>query len=328
MEIMVSSWNSEPLVQFKLFVHSPAFAATSLRLGDRLDVKPISSDSATIYTLMFGKFVRWMQSQHKTLSTIDHRDLLAFLELGENGKLDLNSKISYRYLRLLERCYVHLKASPNPAQHAIFEATRKRVARDQDMVALTDAQLLQFLAALPVHPANPHGAQPSRGWKRRRDRAMQLIMLCAGLRVSEVIGMQVDEVGAQPELDGALHLSLTPEAKHDTSYDHVTRLHPVAVPDVLAWLQERSASGIPGQLLFPANLRAEKLDKATVYRQVKATFVRAGMTVARSGGRTLRNTFAVQELKNGATDQELTQHLGLALEISTKTYVTAGLKLK
>jgi integrase/recombinase XerD len=328
MEIVASLWNSEPLAQFKLFVRSPAFSATSLRAGDRLDVKPISDDSATIYTLMFGKFVRWMQSQHKTLSTIDHRDLLAFLELGENGKPDLNSKISYRYLRLLERCYSHLKASPNPAQHAIFEATRKSVAKDQEMVALTDAQLQQFMEALPVHLANPHEVQPSRGWKRRRDRAMQLIMLCAGLRVSEVIGMQVEEVGTQPELDGSLLLSITPEAKHDTSYEHATLLHPIAVPDVLAWLRERNASGIAGTLLFPANLRAEKLDKATVYRQVKATFVRAGMTMARSGGRTLRNTFAVQELKNGTTDQELTQHLGLALEISTKTYINAGLKLK
>jgi site-specific recombinase XerD len=328
MENVLSSWNSEPLAQFKLFVRSPAFAATSLRLGDRLDVKPLSDDSATIYILMFGKFVRWMQSQHKTLSSLDHRDLLAFLELGENGKLDLNSKISYRYLRLLERCYGHLEVNPNPAQHAIFEAARKRVAKDQEMVALTDVQLLQFMQALPVHLANPHAVQPSRGWKRRRDRAMQLIMLCAGLRVSEVIGMQIDEVGAQAELDGSLQLSIRPEAKQDTSYEHATLLHPVAVPDVLAWLRERNASGIPGTLLFPANTRAEKLDKATVYRQVKATFVRAGLTMARSGGRTLRNTFAIQELKNGTTDQELTQQLGLALEISTRTYVNAGLKLK
>ena len=58
-----------------------------------------------------------------------------------------------------------------------------------------------------------------------------------------------------------------------------------------------------------------------------ALMQRAGIAIARSGGRTLRNTFAVQELKNGATDDELTEHLGLALESSTKTYAIAGSKL-
>ncbi|MFT5642949.1 MAG: integrase/recombinase XerD [Janthinobacterium sp.] len=328
MAIIPPLWNSDPLGQFNLFVRSPAFSATSLRASDRAAIKPMSQESVEIYTLMFGKFARWMQSEHKTLSTIDHRDLRTFIDLGEDGKPDLNSKIAHRYLRLLQRCYTHLSVSENPAQQALFEASRERIAKDQAMVVLSDEQLARFLAALPAELAKYQQNQPSKGWKRRRDRAMQLTMLCAGLRVSEVVGLLIEELGAQPDLDGALQLSITPEQKHNTSYEHATPLHRTAVPDVLAWLHERIAMGIPGKLLFPANPAGERLDKATVYRQVRATFVRAGISIARSGGRTLRNTFAVQELKNGTTDDELTEHLGLALESSTKTYVIAGLKIK
>jgi integrase/recombinase XerD len=346
MAIIPAAWNNDPLGQFKLFLRSPAFPATSLRLADRVAVKPMSDESAVIYTLMFGKFARWMHARHKTLATVDHLDLRAFIDSGDDGKPDLNSKIALRYLRLLERCYTHLCVAENPARQAMFEASRERVAKDKEMIVLSDAQLTQFINAMPALPSAlarhqpgtpsrvPAGANSgvtssalSSGWKRRRDRAMQLTMLCAGLRVSEVIGMLIEELGAQPDLDGALQLSITPEQKHKTSYEHATLLNQMAVPDVLAWLRERIASNIPGKLLFPANLAGERLDKATVYRQVKATFVRAGISITRSGGRTLRNTFAVQELKNGASDDELTEHLGLALESSTKTYAIAGLKL-
>jgi hypothetical protein len=62
------------------------------------------------------------------------------------------------------------------------------------------------------------------------------------------------------------------------------------------------------------------LHKATVYRQTRATFERAGIAVARAGGRTLRNSFAVQQLDQGMPRSELTTALGLALERSTEAY--------
>jgi hypothetical protein len=67
-------------------------------------------------------------------------------------------------------------------------------------------------------------------------------------------------------------------------------------------------------------VRGEPLDKATVYRQVKATFARAGINVPRSGGRTLRNTFAVKGFSEGTPASEMVERLGLALERSTQPY--------
>jgi hypothetical protein len=67
-------------------------------------------------------------------------------------------------------------------------------------------------------------------------------------------------------------------------------------------------------------MEGEPLHKATVYRQVKATFERAGLAVPRAGGRTLRNTFASQQLRQGTPQSELTGALGLALERSAEAY--------
>ncbi len=50
------------------------------------------------------------------------------------------------------------------------------------------------------------------------------------------------------------------------------------------------------------------------------------MDLSRSGGRTLRNTFAKRQLDNGASPGELKDVLGLALERSAADYQFARVK--
>lgn len=315
----IKLWDQKPLDSFTSFVKTPDFVKTSRRnVGE--DPEPIAAESASIYTFMFGKFASWLDDEGIVMSKVDQHDLMRFLAVKSDGKRpDLNSKIAYRYIRLLERCYQYLRIVPNPAQHAIFEALKSgQIAKDDGMIALTAEQLEQFLDALPSSTAQKRNRFV--GWKRRRDRAMQVVMLLAGLRVAEAIGLLIDEITHQPDLNGDLEIAITPDRKHETSYEHTTVLRRRGVPELLTWLTERAELQIPGRLVFPADVKGGTLDKATVYRQVRATFERAGIAVSRSGGRTLRNTFAVQEFRNGATKTDLTEYLGLALERSTETY--------
>jgi len=280
--------------------------------------RPVSRESAAIYRFMFGKFAGWMAERGLKLSQVTAADLQRFILLSHDGERDLNSKIAYRYLRLLERCFQFLERDPNPARTAIQSADRAHLAQDAPMIALDDDALQRFLAALPV--GRPPDRDAHAGWKRRRDRAMQVVMALAGLRVAEAIGLQLDEIGRQADVDGAVELHITPEQKHPTSYEHNVMLPRAGVLELDAWLKERAALKIPGGLAFPANIAGEPLHKATVYRQVRATFQRAGIAVPRAGGRTLRNTFAARQLKGGMPQDELTVALGLALERSTDAY--------
>ena len=95
------------------------------------------------------------------------------------------------------------------------------------------------------------------------------------------------------------------------------------MPEVHAWLRDRKVLNITGPLLFPASLQGGRLNPATVYRQTKATFSRSGIDVARLGGRTLRNSFAVQELQQGADIEVVGELMGHRRRRSTQYYADA-----
>ena len=120
---------------------------------------------------------------------------------------------------------------------------------------------------------------------------------------------------------GSMPISVSPASAGGTVRPHQTQLRPFAVPEVVAWIRERRTLRIPGELLFPATLDGGRLDKATVYRQVKATFARAGIEVSRQGGRTLRNSFAARELKAGGAIELVGEFMGHRRRRSTEHYI-------
>lgn len=324
---MLNRWDSDPVAAFSDFIHGPDFARTSHRLGTA-SPKPLSTKSAGIYGFMFRKFTVWLTKENKRFSQVLEQDLVRFIsQLRSRG--EQNSLITERYLRLLERCYKHLGIAPNPASAALKIATENQyIARDKGMQVLNPDQVNAFVGALPAFEApspNRAGRAP-KAWKRRRDHAMLATMLFSGLRVAEVIGLRLSEVddAFDGEFDDdAIVLRITPEGKHDTSHEHETILRAYGAHALRRWLEERGQLGVQGDLVFPTSLAGAPLSRMTVYRQVKATFGRAGIDVDRHGGRTLRNTFAVEELRDGGTRADLKNYLGLALERSAEIYELA-----
>jgi site-specific recombinase XerD len=313
----IVSWDKDPVDEFQAFVRSPAFLATSRR---RQPEEPaLSASSLEVYTVMFQRFASWMAARRLVMSKLDSATLYAFLGDTEKGtRRKIDSGISRRYLRLIERCYEHLQVVPNPAQSAIFDAHlgKQQLPKDDEMNVLNQVERDAFRAALP---------DPS-SWKRRRDRALLLLMLDGGVRVAEAVGFLTSEFSDQATLDGRLELKITPEEKHASCFPHSGELRASAVPEVLAWLEERKQLAIPGPLAFPSTLQGKKLSKSTLFLLVKATFVRAGIPARRMGGRTLRNTFAVDQLDR-VTQEELTEQLGLSETRATEIYADAKRKL-
>ncbi|MFC5550271.1 tyrosine-type recombinase/integrase [Massilia aerilata] len=326
----LTSWDANPVQAFEKFVTTLDFAKTGRRLRADGTVKLVSTESAKTYMFMFANVATWIAGQGKTFSTVTPRDLVRFVQRVDGGKPVLNSKIGYRYLRLLERCYEHLGVVPNPAKQAILATDRKDLPKDSPGRALSPEQLQRFFDALPADPPRRRRVTAFDGWKRRRDRAMQVVMALAGLRVSEAIGLLVHEVGNQVALDGSIDLTITPAEKHDTSHEHIAPLPREGVAELRPWLDERARmvneKTMVGDFVFPANVDGEKMTKKTVYKQIRATFERAGLDTARAGGRTLRNTFAKGQLDNGARPDELKGVLGLALERSAADYKLTRIK--
>lgn len=319
-------WDTDPVQAFKDFVTTEAFAETGRRARADGTIRVLSAESAKIYKFMFNNVAGWLREQGLAFSTASQADLLRFIGRTEKGKPVLNSKIAYRYLRLLERCYEHLGVTPNPAQQAILQIDRAHIKKDDAGRSLSEEQLKRFFAALPADAPRRRQSTPFDGWKRRRDRAMQVVIALAGLKVSEAVGLLLPEVGRQVGIDGSVELTITPSEKHDTSHEHTVTLPREGVEELRPWLEEREAMAIPGEFVFPANLAGNRLTRKTVYVQMRATFERAGLDLSRSGGRTLRNTFAKRQLDAGAKPEELKDVLGLALERSAADYKLTRVK--
>lgn len=327
----IHDWQTEPLAAFARFIISEDYARMSRRFGSKVNVKTISPDSATVYQDMFAKFMRWlMETNQLTLLSLTETQFYAFLTQPDaKGNPELQSAIQYRYVRLIEKVYEHLQITPNPAKAVIFKAFQQELrltGRNMQGMALTDSEVAQFIDALPVSEAQVRPDRIHAGWKKRRDRALQCVMLGAGLRVAEAVGLHVDEISPTQDLDGSLKITIRPDDKHATSYEHVTFLRSELVSDVLAWLAERPMIGIDGTFLFPSS-KAGMLNKSTVYAQVKRTFERAGIDIDRMGGRTLRNTFAVRDIHRGIDIEIVQKKLGLAEERSALAYKVIANKI-
>lgn len=194
------------MTPFKAFIASSEFVELGRRVPayrnpDQI-VQPLRPATVHVYTLMFGKFNRWMRDHGKTLFTVSDDDILQFLNsriADHDGVADqLKSTIRVKYVRMLERVFQHLEVAPNPAQSTAFQIYKTAGAsgRDLDMVVMDQAQQEAFMQALPVANGTPAG------WKRRRDRAMQALMLGAGLTVAEVMHTKLRDLGA-PDSTGS-----------------------------------------------------------------------------------------------------------------------------
>lgn len=327
-----SDWIIQPMTAFGGFVTSLQFVELGKRPkriladGAVAEPQPLGRRSAQSYTAMFSKFVRWMKEENLDIGKVTQEHVLRFLDAAmeptKKGRVkDLNSEIRARYVRLLERLYDHLGANPNPARLAAYSLQSTPGGRGRDLPKewLTVEQQAAFMEAMPARDsATP--VESAKAWRRRRDRAMMALMIGAGLTVSEVIELYIENIGEVSET-GSVPVTIWPTPGSEFSRKHVTMLRPFAVSDVVRWLGERANMAVHGKLLFPATRSGGKLASATLYRQVRATFAAAKITMNREGGRTLRNTFAQRELEAGTSIDELGEFLGLHERRSVERYL-------
>ena len=66
------------------------------------------------------------------------------------------------------------------------------------------------------------------------------------------------------------------------------------------------------------------LDNSTIYRRIKAILAKTGVSTERHGSRSLRNSFAVRELNEGAAPELIEERLGLRDARSITRYVSAA----
>lgn len=303
------TWLNAPKEAFASWVVSDRFATSR-----RGEPQPLRDSSIKVYRAMFGKFADQVLQvaengrPAKSLSEVSVDDIRRFLDGNR-----LNKGIRHRYVRLLERTFDLLLekglVSNNPARGlAVVQPTRSGKGNDRTQW-LSAEQQSAVLAALPEGD----------GWKDQRNRAMIAAVLAGGLKVSEVISLSTTNVGMTQE-DGSVFIDVYPGG---AGRWHRTRVAAFGAGILMEWTGRRRELQIPGNLLFPAGPAGGTLHPATVYRQVKAILAAAGVPedqIKRRGARTLRNSFALRELENGASPALVGEYLGHRADRSTRYY--------
>jgi integrase/recombinase XerD len=152
------------------------------------------------------------------------------------------------------------------------------------------------------------GTQP----EERRDQVMIELMYAAGLRVSELVGLNVQDVSLR---------NATVRTMGKGSKERVVPLHEIAVEAVQTYLAEvrPQLEGFhPTEALF-INRRGERMTRQGFWQRLRQCALRAGID-GHISPHTLRHSFATHLLHGGASLRHVQELLGHASISTTQIY--------
>ena len=159
-------------------------------------------------------------------------------------------------------------------------------------------------------------------WEGRRDRALILLAVQTGLRISELIGLNCTDV----TLDAAAHVRCEGKGRKQRAVPLTT----TTIAVLRVWMRERDGS--PDEPLFPTRT-GRRLSRDAIERRVTAHTTTAARECPSLQGKrltphVLRHTSAMQLLHAGVDTAVIALWLGHADIRSTQTYLHADLAIK
>lgn len=262
------------------------------------DVKRASSNTVNSYLRDVRQFEAWLLSEGKTLSAATETQVSTYIGSYLPG-LGRSSATLSRCAASLRCFYAFLRsketAVSNPAAHIRLARQKRKLPQ-----ILSSKEVELFLE------------QPdTRDRKGMRDKAMLELLYATGIRVSELIGLDLGDVN--PELcfvrctDGDRE-RLIPmyKAAARAVQDYVENVRPLLVEN------DREAA------LF-VNVSGSRMSRQGFWKLVRAYQKKAGIEKEVTP-QTLRNSFAVHLLEHGADVRDIQELLGHADVNSTLVY--------
>jgi len=202
----------------------------------------------------------------------------------------------------------------DPAHSGVFQRVLAIPGKRYDRVSvqyLTEAETKALL-----------GIPDQRTWGGRRDRTMLLLAIQTGLRVSELINLNCQDV----TLAGGAHVHCMGKGRKE----RCTPLRKETVDALRIWLDERAGS--PLAPLFP-NAHGGRLSRDGVEYQLRKHMALAkkncpSLEKKRVSPHTLRHTAAMNLLQHGVDRSVIALWLGHETLETVNIYVHADLKMK
>ena len=258
----------------------------------------LSANTLAAYRNDLGKLAAWLDQHGCSLLTLQALDLQAYLAWRVDHGFKATS--TARLLSALRRFYQYLireqLRADDPTALLAGPKLPQRLPKDLD-----EQQVEALLTAPQVDNA-----------LELRDKAMLELLYATGLRVSELVGLTIENV------------SLRQGVVRVVGKGNKERLVPMG-EEALYWLQQylRAArtellGGVSSDVLFPSS-RAQQMTRQTFWHRIKLYAERAGIRVNLSP-HTLRHAFATHLLNHGADLRVVQMLLGHADLTTTQIY--------
>ena len=247
--------------------------------ADRLWMEAgLSDNTLAAYRRDLAAFARWLEGRGGTLPAASAGDILRYL--GERVAAGARPRTTARCLSSLRRFYRQLVADGRLARDPTALVDPPRLGRPLPG-SLSEAQVEALLAAPALD--RPTGL---------RDRAMLELCYATGLRVSELVGLELRQV----DLDAGV-LRVTGKGAKE-------RVVPLG-EEALHWLgrflregRPRLLGGRPGRALFPT-ARGGPMTRQAFWLNIKR-YARAAGIRQHLSPHSLRHAFATHLLNHGA----------------------------
>tara|TARA_R110002072_G_scaffold3149_3_gene23432 strand:- start:89652 stop:90572 length:921 start_codon:yes stop_codon:yes gene_type:complete len=257
----------------------------------------LSENTLSAYHSDLMHFSMWIQAKKIELVEVESKDALAYLSSSNNG----SARTIARRLSSLRRLYEYLLREGEIKQNPLSNVDAPRLGRTLPK-SLTEAEVEALLNAPDIEQAT--GV---------RDKTMLELLYATGLRVSELVGLTVQQVNLR---QGVVRV---------TGKGNKERLVPMG-EEANAWL-ERYLSSTRSEILgnaltdamFPSN-RGKAMTRQTFWHMVKRYAIVAEIKKTLSP-HVLRHAFATHLINHGA-DLRVVQMLLGHSDISTTQIYT------
>jgi len=244
---------------------------------------------------LFGSFLE--DSYQLSLASAAHEHISDYIDrLRNRGK---SAATMSRALASLKCFYVHLIAlgqiSENPALGITIEKSEKKLPQ------ILNGKEVDLLLEQPV-AADAKGA---------RDKAMLEVLYATGIRVSEMIALDEDDINLSAGL-------LRCRGKGKERY---IPLYPAAVRAIAVYQEEYRAELLadPAETALFVNMNGIRMSRQGFWKLIKYYQSKAGISKDITP-HTLRHSFAAHLLENGADLHSIQEMLGHADISSTQIY--------
>lgn len=262
-----------------------------------LHVKRASSNTTSSYLRDVRQYAKWLQESENTELQAATRDQVCrFLtRMSQQGR---SSATVSRCLASLRNFYAYLVSIGcllyNPAQGVKTEHQEKKLPQ------ILTGQEVELLLAQP-------SCSDAKGY---RDRAMLEVMYATGIRVSELIDLNLEDVS----LDGGFIRCVGKKTRFIPMYPGAIKALSFYIKEVRPSMMTTSAE----TALF-LNLSGERMSRQGFWKILKQ-YQKTARIEKEITPHTLRHSFAVHLLENGADLQSIQEMMGHSDISSTQLY--------